>query len=117
MISIESELSSNHLTRGKDMDSNEILIPALRQYMHNDGSGLVAGYDIEETDKAVGDLIEVIKVLRQTVMEVRGAQRRGPGWYTKGAKGLYMQVSLHLDMADKAIKSVEPFLDTSNHTD
>jgi len=57
------------------------------------------------------ELIAVIKVLRQTVMTVRAAQNSGPDWYTKGAKGLYMQVRLHLDRADKAIKSIEPALD------
>ena len=30
-------------------DTAKLLLPALRQYMHNDGSGLLAGYDLETT--------------------------------------------------------------------
>lgn len=40
------------------MKANDLLIPALRQYRHNDGIGLLAGYDIEETEKIVLALIE-----------------------------------------------------------
>lgn len=29
----------------------DILLPALRQYQHNDCSGLLAGYDKEETER------------------------------------------------------------------
>ena len=57
------------------------------------------------------ELIAVIKVLRQTVMEVRHAQNQGSRWYTKGESGLFQQVRMHLDKADKAIKSIEPSLD------
>ena len=34
----------------------EVLTPALRQYLHNDGSGLVAGYDLELTQRIVSAL-------------------------------------------------------------
>ena len=57
-------------------------------------------------------LIAVIKVLRQTVLEVRHAQDQGSRWYTKGDSGLFQQVRLHLNRADVAIKSVESALDT-----
>jgi len=67
---------------------------------------------MEELDKVEkSELIAVIKVLRQAVMEVRAAQDRGPGWYTKGAKGLYMQVRLWLDKSSSALKSIQPVLD------
>lgn len=65
----------------------------------------------EEMAKRIEDLIAVIKVLRQTVMEVSVAQNSGPGWYTKGAKGLYMQVSLHINRAFEALKTIQPTLD------
>ena len=57
------------------------------------------------------ELIEVIRVLRQTVMEVRHAQNSGPDWYTRGASGLFMQVMTHLDRADEALKSIAPLID------
>lgn len=60
------------------------------------------------------ELIAVIKVLQQTVMEVKAAQNRGPEWYTKGSTGLYVQVRTHLDKADAALKSIEPILNPPN---
>ncbi len=54
----------------------------------------------------INTLSEVIKILEQTVMEVRHAQQSGARWYTKGDDGLFQQVRLHLDRADKSIKSV-----------
>jgi hypothetical protein len=35
------------------MKTPEILIPALRQYRHNDGDGLLFGFDHDETAKIV----------------------------------------------------------------
>lgn len=58
----------------------------------------------------IDELVAAIKVLRQTVIEVRHAQRSGPGWYTKGDKGLYLQVDLHLNRGEEAIKPIIPFL-------
>jgi len=60
----------------------------------------------------VEDLLKVIRVLRQTVMEVRHAQHNGPGWYTKGSNGLYMQVSMHLDRASEALEPINSILDS-----
>lgn len=54
----------------------------------------------------IKELEEALAVVQQTVREVRAAQRRGPSWYTKGAKGLYMQVDLHLYRAEEALKSI-----------
>ena len=39
----------------------KILLPALRQYQHNDGSGLVIGFDRDETVKIVNMLLEAIE--------------------------------------------------------
>ena len=33
-----------------------LLLPALRQYMHNDGTGLLAGYDLETTEAIIDGL-------------------------------------------------------------
>jgi hypothetical protein len=38
----------------------KLLLPALRQYQHNDCSCLVAGYDKEEVERIVNDLITKI---------------------------------------------------------
>ena len=35
---------------------NKLLIPASRQYMHNDGSGLLCGYDEKVTEEIVNKL-------------------------------------------------------------
>ena len=42
-------------------DANSLLIPALRQYQHNDCSGLLAGYDYNETQKIVSVLLLKLK--------------------------------------------------------
>lgn len=63
--------------------------------------------DEDEELDTIADLIAVIKVLEQTVAEVRSAQDSGSGWYTKGHHGLYQIVRFHLDKADQAIKSVK----------
>lgn len=34
----------------------KLLLPALRQYMHSDGSGLLAGYDLETTQAVIDGL-------------------------------------------------------------
>jgi hypothetical protein len=58
------------------------------------------------------ELIAAIKVLRQTVYEVKHAQDSGSNWYTHGENGLRRQVRLHIDKACKAIKSIEADLET-----
>ena len=41
-----------------EFDVNELLLPALRQYQHNDCSGFVVGYDHAETQKIVFELMK-----------------------------------------------------------
>ena len=41
-------------------DTPEILIPALRQYQHNNCSGLIAGFDYDETIEIVNELNEIV---------------------------------------------------------
>jgi len=43
----------------------DIFLPALRQYQHNDCSGLLAGYDKEETDR-------IVAMLKNSNSEMRG---------------------------------------------
>lgn len=47
-----------------ELKTPEILLPALRQYQHNDCSGLLAGFDYDETVKAVAMLNKDIMVLK-----------------------------------------------------
>jgi len=49
------------------MSTCALLIPALRQYQHNDCSGLLAGFDYEETQKVVIGLSERISLLESQV--------------------------------------------------
>jgi len=55
--------------------------------------------ELEAKDKCIG-------VLKQTVAEVRHAQNQGSGWYTHGDSGLFLQVRMWLDRADKAINEL-----------
>lgn len=43
------------MSKDKGLD---VLLPALRQYRHNDWDGLVFGYDKDEVDRIVANLIE-----------------------------------------------------------
>ena len=40
----------------KNRKTPELLIPAIRQYRHNNNSGFIFGYDTEEADKAFNDI-------------------------------------------------------------
>ena len=59
------------------MSTPEILIPALRQYKHNDNSGFVAGYEVEATEQIVTDLqmqiIDLKACLRTCANTAQGA--------------------------------------------
>ena len=50
--------------------AHHALLPALRQYMHNDGSGLLAGYDYDTTARIVAQrdakLAGVVEALLKT---------------------------------------------------
>ena len=53
----------------EEQKTPSILIPALRQYQHNDCSGLLAGFDYDETIKIVSQLrdavLEAVKALEK----------------------------------------------------
>jgi len=59
------------------MSTPQILIPALRQYKHNDNSGFVAGYEVEATEQIVTDLqmqiIDLKASLRSCANSANGA--------------------------------------------
>jgi hypothetical protein len=44
---------------------NKLLIPAARQYMHNNGSGLLFGYDKKLTEEIVDKLEKKIEKLEE----------------------------------------------------
>lgn len=47
-------------------DIEDLMVPALRQYQHNDCSGLVAGYDLDET---ISIIIDIMKSARGKALE------------------------------------------------
>lgn len=51
----------------KDMPTPEQLLPALRQYRHNNSDGFVAGYDKEVTEKLFADQQSKIDVLEKSL--------------------------------------------------
>ncbi len=53
------------------MKTPEILLPALRQYRHNDGSGLLAGFDHDETSKLVNLMDEALKAQSRLLVAYR----------------------------------------------
>lgn len=53
----------------------EELIPALRQYLKNDRSDFVAGYDIEEVNRLFAALKEANERLLDRVSELEGAAK------------------------------------------
>lgn len=52
-------------------------------------------------------LREALEVAEQALMEVRHAQTCGSEWYTRGASGLRMQVSMWVDRGLTAINSTK----------
>ena len=48
---------------------NLLLVSALRQYQHNDCSGLLFGYDYSETQKVVTELHFQLEKLRKTILQ------------------------------------------------
>lgn len=57
---------------GKAKSAPESLIPAIRQYQHNDGSGLVFGYDRDTTDQIVDTLTQQRDALAEALRGLVG---------------------------------------------
>lgn len=53
------------------MNTPDILIPALRQYQHNDSSGLLAGFDHDETVKVFGLMEKALKAQSRLLVAYR----------------------------------------------
>ena len=51
----------------------KLLLPALRQYMHNDGSGLLAGYDLETTQAIIDGLRGEVAELQSMITNLSRA--------------------------------------------
>jgi len=64
----------------------------------------------KEQQKEIDNLNHVIEVQSQALAEVRHAQNCGAQWYTKGERGLFMQVRMWLDKASEARKQLTPTL-------
>jgi len=48
----------------------EILLRALRQYSHNNGKGLLAGFDYNETVKIVQELSKKVDTLEKAIKSI-----------------------------------------------
>ena len=68
-------------------------------------------------DQEKAALKEHIKTLEQTVREVNHAQQSGPWWYTKGEMGLYQQVAMWLQKAEKALIEIDKLLQQSENNE
>lgn len=53
------------------MKTPDILIPALRQFQHNDCSGLLAGFDYDETAKLVNLMQKTLKAQSRLLLAYR----------------------------------------------
>lgn len=62
----------------------EILIPALRQYQHNDCSGLLAGFDYDETVKIIAILNKRQDQARENLIKENIELERTVMKYKKG---------------------------------
>lgn len=65
-MNLASDLNNELGTSSDGFDAegfnvNALLLPALRQYQHNDCSGLLAGYDYAETQTIVLNLLKDLK--------------------------------------------------------
>jgi len=55
------------------------------------------------TIEEIEELRKHIKILQQTILEVRHAQYNVSDWYTRGDSGLYQQVSMWLEKGQVSI--------------
>ena len=57
-----------------------------------------------------GDALKALDDIEQLIREVRHAQSVGSAWYTKGASGLYQQISMWLGKGHEAAKKLRQAL-------
>lgn len=65
---------------------NRLLVDALRQYRHNDGSGLVFGYDLETTQRVVAQLVKALEELVDLVEDIRQGEYTPDSFTTQPAR-------------------------------
>ena len=58
-----------------EVKTPDILLTALRQYQHNDCSGLLVGFDYEETIKIVIEMRMLIMDLQATVRTIHNSSK------------------------------------------
>lgn len=63
----------------------------------------------EKIEQEKIELVEALKVARHALLEFSLAQERGPGWYTKGASGMYQQVQHWLRKGLEAVRILERY--------
>lgn len=68
-----------HIFEDNFMKTPEILLPALRQYQHNDCSGLIAGFDYDKTAKIVALMNKALKAQSRLLAAYRTGGRP-PEW-------------------------------------
>jgi len=61
-------------------------------------------------DEEITKLRKAVSTMAQALREVKHAQTCGPQWYTKGDKGLYMQVSMWVNRGFDAVKRAEKII-------
>lgn len=61
--------------------STDLLIPAQRQYLHNDGSGFVIAYDETETNEVVKALLIRVEHLKRGLLDFKERYPFSP-WIT-----------------------------------
>lgn len=87
--------------------TSERLIPALRQYLHNDGSGLVTAYDKEEVEK----------VFASKQAEIEGLRSELASHERLAAKGVYMTEDEYLEsLTLKKKEAAMAMINFLNHT-
>jgi vacuolar-type H+-ATPase subunit I/STV1 len=64
----------------------------------------VLAQELMKRDARIERLTEALKVTEQALREVRHAQECGAEWYTRGERGLYMQVRMWVNKGFEAIK-------------
>lgn len=88
------------------MEDNRPLTERLRS-----GFGGMVPPICDEAANEIDKLRAVLNTAHQTVLEVMHAQEVGSNWYTRGANGLYQQVSRWTTRAFQELKSVgAPFV-------
>lgn len=61
----------------------DLLMGAQRQYRHNNSDGFVCGYDMDDTEKVVGELLARIEHLENGLIDFKTQYRNSPWIHRK----------------------------------